>query len=84
MENKGETLLWPSATARQASGPERQIESNQVTTSQIETTHQTSQRQVATGLSRNDSKGPGKGLPHPALLRQGRLGGRHRRQVESR
>ena len=36
--------------------PERETEPNRVTTSQIETTHQTSQRQVATGLSRNDSK----------------------------
>jgi hypothetical protein len=59
-----------------------QTEPNRYTTSQIETTQWTSQRQVATGLSRNDSKWPGARLSHPLLLRWGRLGGRHSRQVE--
>jgi hypothetical protein len=63
-QNKGESLLRPSDAVPRASDPEGETEPNRATTSQIETTHRTSQRQVATGLSREDSKwresrGPG-------------------------
>lgn len=51
MENKGETLLRPSATGRLPAGHVDEIEPNRATTSQIESTHRTSQRQVAVGLS---------------------------------
>ena len=46
----------PSATAPLAFNQDEETEPNRDTTRQIETTHQTSQRQVATCLSRNDSK----------------------------
>ena len=58
-ENKTETLLGPFPPGRMASGPRDENESNRATTSQIETTHRTSQRQVATGLTRNDEKSGG-------------------------
>jgi hypothetical protein len=61
--NKAETRLGPSGTGRQAIEARTRIEPNRDTTSQIETTHQTSQRQVAIGPSRNDSKWPGEGSP---------------------
>jgi hypothetical protein len=68
--NKAETRLGPSGTGRQAIEARTRIEPNRDTTSQIETTHQTSQRQVALGLSRNDSKWRGYAaivtLPFPA------------------
>ena len=56
-----------------------EVDPNRVTTSQIETTHQTSQRQVANGLSRNDwERTPpllshatsGTGFPETALVRR--------------
>ena len=51
--NKAKTRLGSSGTGRQAIEARTRIEPNRDTTSQIETTHQTSQRQVALGLSRN-------------------------------
>jgi hypothetical protein len=62
-ENKNETLLKPSSTGKPGPIPAGEIETNRDTTSQIETTHQTSQRQVAIGPSRNDSKWPGEDSP---------------------
>ncbi len=46
--NKGETLLKPSSTGKTGPVQAGEIETNRGTTSQIETTHRTSQRQVAT------------------------------------
>jgi hypothetical protein len=62
----------PSVTAPQAFDQEGEIESNRVTTSQIETTDQTSQRQVAIGPSRNNSKLPVSGIPPPSPARASR------------
>ena len=68
-ENNAETLPKPFLTVRKASGPIARIEPNRATTSHIETTHRTRQRQVATGLSPYDSKWPSLGIapPPPAL-----------------
>ena len=62
-ENLDETLLRTCSPGREASGPSVEIESNRDTRGQIETTHQTSHRQVAAGVSRNDSKWPRKEVP---------------------
>jgi hypothetical protein len=51
--NKAKTRLGSSGTGRQAIEARTRIEPNRDTTSQIETTHQTIQRQVAVGVSRN-------------------------------
>ena len=72
-ENKYESLLRPSATAPRSSGSERDIEPNQATKSQIETTHQTSQRQVATHLTRNGEESRG-GYPCSRAAAVGRRG----------
>jgi hypothetical protein len=56
LENECETLLKPSSTGSRDHGPKGEIETNRDTTSQIETTHGTIHRQVATCLSRIDSK----------------------------
>ena len=77
---QGRNAPEASGTGRCTRAPRGETEQIRDTTSQIETTHQTSQRQVATCLSQN---GRGTGLPRPALLHQERLGDRHRRQVES-
>jgi len=68
-ENNAETLPKPFLTVRKASGPIARIESNRATISHIETTRETSQRQVATRLSHYDSKWPSLGIapPLPAL-----------------
>ena len=55
--------MKPSATGRQAFDQEGETEPNRDTASQIETTHQTSQPQVAVGASRNDPNWPGQGSP---------------------
>ena len=61
--SRGDHHLKQGRNAREASGtgrctraPRGETQPNRATTSQIETTHQTSQRQVAVGMSRNDSK----------------------------
>ena len=56
LENKGKTLLKPSSAGKPGPVPTGENEPNRDTTSQIETSHRTSQRQVATCLSRIDSK----------------------------
>jgi hypothetical protein len=58
----------------------RETEPNRATTSQIETTRATSQRQVASRLSRNDSKwresrGPGRRWNRATYLISGRVAG---------
>ena len=88
-ENEAEALPRASARAPRASGPERETEPNRATTSQIETTHQTSQRQVATTLSRDDSKwresrGPGRWWNRaPYLIPGGVVGGANMGFTES-
>ena len=52
LENQGKSLLMPLPPRRRATGPRGEIEPNRATTSQTETTHQTSQRQVTDGVSR--------------------------------
>lgn len=66
-ENKAETFLRPSATVPLALDQDGETEPNRATTGQVETTHQTSPRQVATCLPRNDSRCPGEAFP-PTLL----------------
>ena len=70
LENKGETLLKPSSTGSRDQGPSGEIEPNRDTTRQIETTDETSPRQVAVGLSRNDREWDPP--PSPALSSQPR------------
>ena len=64
-ENSDEKLLKPFPPGRAASGASGETETNRDTTSQIETTHRTSQRQVATCLSRIDSNGEVFSSSHP-------------------
>ena len=68
-ENSDEKLLKPFPPGQAASGPREGTEPNRATTSQTETTHQTGQRQVATGLSRNESKWPESWRSAQALAR---------------